>query len=246
MTELTWIATAVFLIAGICKGIVGMGLPTFSIGILSQVTDPRTAISLAIAPIVITNIWQLYRAGSVLRTVKRYAPFVVALCLLMIPAALLSGNVPVDTMLLFVGCSIILFVLDSLRKTAWQIPASRDTLAQVIIGGAGGVLGGVSGIWSPAMVGYLLARRVDKDEFIRALGYMMLTGGLFLSIGYYKNGFLTPQLLIVSLLLVPIAIVGFSIGERLRSRLSAGIFRKAVLLILLLLGLNLVRRALVG
>lgn len=51
MDEILIYALLAFLLAGTIKGIVGIGLPTTSIGILSQVTDPRLAITLAVFPI---------------------------------------------------------------------------------------------------------------------------------------------------------------------------------------------------
>ena len=47
---------AVFLIAGFVKGVVGLGLPTVSMGLLAVSMAPSRAIAIVIVPAIITNI----------------------------------------------------------------------------------------------------------------------------------------------------------------------------------------------
>ena len=59
-----------FLLAGSVKGILGMGLPTVAVGLLSLAMPPAQAAALTIAPALITNIWQSV-AGPHLRALMR-------------------------------------------------------------------------------------------------------------------------------------------------------------------------------
>ena len=52
-------ATLTFLLAGLVKGVIGLGLPTVSMGLLSLMMAPSKAASLLIVPSFITNVWQL-------------------------------------------------------------------------------------------------------------------------------------------------------------------------------------------
>ena len=54
-----------FLLAGIVKGVTGMGLPTLAMGLLGAVMPPVTAASLLIVPSFVTNIWQLFAGPNV-------------------------------------------------------------------------------------------------------------------------------------------------------------------------------------
>ena len=54
----------VFLIAGIVKGSIGMGLPLVSISLLSLYTSPRLAMMLIIVPTLVTNFLQFYRSAN--------------------------------------------------------------------------------------------------------------------------------------------------------------------------------------
>ncbi|MBM0207112.1 hypothetical protein JNW90_32035 [Micromonospora sp. STR1s_5] len=52
-----------FLLAGLVKGVIGLGLPTVAIGVLSLAMSPAQAAALLVVPSLVTNIWQL-AAGS--------------------------------------------------------------------------------------------------------------------------------------------------------------------------------------
>jgi uncharacterized membrane protein YfcA len=58
------VATLTFLIAGFVKGVIGLGLPTVSMGLLSVVMPPAKAASLLIVPSFVTNVWQLARTPT--------------------------------------------------------------------------------------------------------------------------------------------------------------------------------------
>ncbi|MEP2560021.1 MAG: sulfite exporter TauE/SafE family protein, partial [Rhizobiaceae bacterium] len=47
-----------FLLAGLVKGVIGLGLPTVSLAVLAVLFDLPTAMALLIVPSLLTNIWQ--------------------------------------------------------------------------------------------------------------------------------------------------------------------------------------------
>ena len=95
-----------------------------------------------------------------------------------------------------------------------------------------------------ALLLYLASRNTGKDEFVRATGLILFFGSLPLLVGYIRAGFLTPELLWISLgLLVP-TFAGFALGERLRGWLSEAAFRRALMVFFAVAALNLLRRAL--
>ena len=54
---------ATFLLAGVVKGVIGMGLPTVAMGVLAVVLPPAEAAALVI-PSLVTNVWQLFAGPS--------------------------------------------------------------------------------------------------------------------------------------------------------------------------------------
>jgi len=244
LSELLWVALLVYLLSGTIKGIVGIGLPTASIGLMSQFTDPRSAIALVIVPMVVTNAWQIYRSGYALRTAKRYAPFGVMLCIFIFISSGFAKYIGPAMLQVCVGLVVTLFAVDSLWRKPFVLNPRYDFPVQISAGILGGAMGGIAGIWSPTMVGYLIARQVDKDEFVRALGFMIFVGSIFLCFGYIKAGFLSESVAKLSALMVVPALIGFSLGEIIRQRLGAERFRRVVLIFFIVMGLNLVRRGL--
>jgi uncharacterized protein len=60
-----------FFLAGIIKGVTGMGLPTFAMGVLGTMMPPVGAAALLIIPSFVTNIWQLAAGSSFRALVSR-------------------------------------------------------------------------------------------------------------------------------------------------------------------------------
>jgi len=243
MDHLIWIALLIFLFAGTLKGMVGIGLPTASISILSQFYDPYTAISLVIFPVMISNFWQVYRSGDVLRIVKTFWPFALMLMIFILIFTRLSAAISVELLMMILGGVIILFSLTSLFVHPPKLPPRLDRPAQFIAGTLAGVMGGLTAIWSPPMVIYLIARGTSKDDLVRAFGFLISLGSIPLCIGYWLNGFMTGPLATTSLAMILPTLLGFTIGEKLRKKIDQDKFQKVLLIIFLLMGLNIILKA---
>ena len=67
------VVSATFLLAGAIKGVLGMGLPTVAMGLLSVVMAPAKAAAILVIPTLITKIWQM-AAGPTLIAIRRRLP----------------------------------------------------------------------------------------------------------------------------------------------------------------------------
>ncbi len=238
------LALGTFLLAGTVKGTVGMGLPITAIGILSQFTDPRFAVTISVLPIVVSNAWQVFRSGDVIAAIKRYWRFALCLAVVLLGTSLVATRVPTELIATALGFIIVLFALTSLAFTPPFLPEKYDRIGQIIGGTFSGIFGGLTAIWAPPMVIYFLARRLDKDEFVRASGVLFLAGSLPLLVGYFFNGLLDTETTKLSALLIIPSLLGFTFGELLRRKLNTERFRTVVLIVFLVMGLNLLRRSL--
>jgi uncharacterized membrane protein YfcA len=108
----------------------------------------------------------------------------------------------------------------------------------------GGFFGGLSGVWGPPIVMYLIAARLPKVEMVRAQSLSFLLGSLVLFFAHLKSGVLNPVTLPVSAWLVVPTMAAMFVGYRVHDRMDQEMFRKATLAVLVLTGLNLLRRAL--
>ena len=236
-------AALCFLLAGTVKGVVGIGLPTTAIGLMTLWIDPRAAITLTLIPMTVSNAWQVFRMGEIKSAIRTYWLFAVVLFFGVGITTLLSKDVPQHILTGILGLIIIVFSLVNLVKDFPALPVRYDRPAQVIMGIFAGIMGGLTAVWGPPMIMYLTATRKPKDEFVRATGFLIFVGSIPLLLGYLHNGFLTAELATAGMLILIPTLAGFTLGEKLRSRMSGDLFRKTLLYVFLLLGANLLRRS---
>lgn len=241
-TELLTLAAGVFLLAGLVKGVVGIGLPTAAMGLLSQVIDPRVAIALVTMPMLISNIWQVWREGGIAETVRRFAPFAAPLMLVLYITTFVTAGVSQSALLTVLGLTVVAFAVMSLAWTPPAMPPRWDTPAQVGAGTLAGMLGGMTGIWSPPMLVYFLSAGIERDTFVRASGVLLTLGCVPMIAGFAQSGILTSDLAAKSAVLVVPTLLGFTVGEAIRRRMDVRRFRTVVLWVFLVMGLNILRK----
>jgi uncharacterized membrane protein YfcA len=58
------VVSGAFFIAGAVKGVIGLGLPMVSLGLLTVALDLHTAMALLVVPSFVTNLWSRLSAGT--------------------------------------------------------------------------------------------------------------------------------------------------------------------------------------
>src|SRR6059058_2075502 len=66
-----------FLVAGFIKGVIGLGLPTVSMGLLAVAVPPGQAIAIVIVPAIVTNVWQTFGGPYLRDIIRRLWPLMV-------------------------------------------------------------------------------------------------------------------------------------------------------------------------
>ena len=141
-------------------------------------------------------------------------------------------------LLLLVGCS---------KKPAAPTDSQREQKFQEMMSGValvGGFFGGLSGIWGPPLIMYLLAVGLPKVEMVRVQSLSFLLGAMVLFVAHLHSGVLNAVTLPVSAWLVLPTMAAMFLGYRVHDRLDQARFLKVTLVVLVLTGLNLLRRAL--
>lgn len=69
----------IFLLAGMVKGVIGLGLPTIAMGLLTLFFSPAVAAGLLIIPSLVTNIWQLWLGEKFWPLFKRLWPMILGI-----------------------------------------------------------------------------------------------------------------------------------------------------------------------
>ncbi|MCZ6587047.1 MAG: sulfite exporter TauE/SafE family protein, partial [Alphaproteobacteria bacterium] len=75
------IIVAVFLFAGAVKGVVGLGLPTVAIGLLTALVGLSEGMVLMVIPSLVTNLWQALAGGALKTIVRRVWGLLLAVCI---------------------------------------------------------------------------------------------------------------------------------------------------------------------
>ena len=229
---------AIFLVSGIVKGFLGLGLPAAAMALLTLIMEPTEAIALLTLPIVVTNFYQFARSEDRLQTARRYKIFALATIVSIFVTAWLITAFPTDVLTIVIGVAMITFASQSLFGLSFSIGPGISW--QVAAGTISGILGGLSSIWSPPVAMYLIARKTPKEAFIAATGFLFLAGSFPLALGLFMSGVLTMVAVIKSLMGLGATLIGFRIGEMLRAHISQDAFRKAVLIAFLIMGARLV------
>jgi uncharacterized protein len=71
---------AVFALASLAKGIIGLGLPTISMGLLATVMSPVHAATILLLPSLVTNVWQMFAGPTLGVALRRLWPMMLAVC----------------------------------------------------------------------------------------------------------------------------------------------------------------------
>tara|TARA_B100000524_G_scaffold59113_1_gene27440 strand:- start:197 stop:964 length:768 start_codon:yes stop_codon:yes gene_type:complete len=227
-----------FIVSGIIKGFLGLGLPSTAMGLLTLVIEPIHAISIMVAPILFSNIFQYARSSQPYKTFTELKVFALFIIVSIFVTSLFITAYPRSLLTIAIGSSMVIFSLNQWFGFKIQIGPSYSF--QVLIGTLSGVLGGLSSIWSPPVAMYLIARDYNKEDFISATGFLFMVGGIPLGLGLYFAGVLTFVIAIQSFAALIFVLIGFRIGEYLRSFVNQQTFRNSVLVAFIILGSRLI------
>lgn len=237
---------ATFLLAGAVKGVIGLGLPTVSLALLSVAFGLPQAMALLLVPSLVTNLWQAFAGPHTGTVARRIWPFLaVATATVWLGIGALRQ---VDLSLLtgLLGLLLVAYAGVSLGGVRLTVDSRREVWVGPLIGGANGVLTGMTGSFVVPGVMFLQAIGLPRDQLIQAMGMLFSVSTLALGLALGGTGFLNLELGLTSAAALLPALAGMVIGQRLRTRLSEAMFRKVFFVALLLLGLYIVAKAATG
>jgi len=233
--------------AGWIKGVVGFAMPMIMISLLSSFLPPDLALAGLMVPTLVSNGLQALRDGprAAAGAVRQFRVFLIAAAVMLVLSAQLYIFLPKDALLAAIGAPVVIFC--ALQIAGWRGRLSRQKpFLEGAIGGLAGFIGGLSGVWGPPMVAYLTALGTEKKLQMRAQGAAFGLGTVLLILAHGPSGVVTQATLTFSALLAAPAVFGMWLGTKVQDRIDQETFRKATLWVLLIAGLNLLRRALLG
>ncbi|MFV0292274.1 MAG: sulfite exporter TauE/SafE family protein [Paracoccus sp. (in: a-proteobacteria)] len=241
-----WLSFAIAVLAGFIKGAVGFAMPMIMVSAFASLMQPKQALAALILPTLVTNMLQAGRqgAGAAWGSIRRFRWHIAMVVIFIFVSAGFVTLIPQRVMYLLLGVPIVGFAVWQLSGRPLVLSVRHVRRAEIISGITGGLYGGISGIWGPPLIVYLLSVGAPKAEQMRVQGVVFLIGAVMLLLAHLGSGVLNAQTLPLSAVLVIPGLAGMLAGLHVHDRLDVRQFRRWTLLLLVLSGLNLVRRGL--
>jgi len=239
---LTGTIAITFLLAGIVKGVTGMGLPTLAMGLLGTVMPPVTAASLLIVPSFVTNVWQLFAGPSFVSILRRLWLMMAGILIGTVAGARLLASDNVKWTTAGLGAALVLYAAYTLLARQLSIPTKAERWWSPAIGFLTGLVTGGTGVFVVPAVPYIQALGLSRDDLIQALGLSFTVSTIALAVGLASHGAFEIEHIATSALAMAPALLGMWLGQLLRQRISPATFRRWFLIFLILLGLELLVR----
>jgi len=225
-------AAFTFLLAGFVKGIIGMGLPTVAMGLLSVIMAPIEAAALLIVPSFVTNVWQLAMGPRLGLLARRLWPMMAGIVIGTLAGKNLMRDDPGGRAAIALGAALIVYGILGLAVPRFSISRGAERWLSPIVGAATGLVTAATGVFVIPAVPYLGALELSFTVSTVALAAILAGNGAF-----------DLPLAGGSVLALIPAFVGMVAGTWVRGRVSETVFRRCFFAGLILLGMHLASRA---
>jgi uncharacterized membrane protein YfcA len=231
-------AVPAVLVFGISKGGLGGGAGLLAVPLMALVLSPADAAAIMLPVLMVMDAMGLwaYRRDADWQALKVLVPGgLVGIAV----GALAFGVMSDDLVRLVIGLIAIGFCLWRWRPHR-AVARTPPPVAGVFWGAVGGFTSTLAHAGAPPVNIYLLARRPEPAAFVGTMVFLFAAVNLAKVPPYAALGLFTPENLLASATLVPVAVVGMGLGIALLKRLDASIFYRLVYALVFLTGCKLV------
>lgn len=239
----TILVLATFLIAGTVKGVIGLGLPTVSLALLTVAIDLPTAMALLLVPSFVTNLWQALVGGNTRLILQRLWPFLLLATVTIWIGASALTRVNLSLLSALLGALLVAYAGANLAGLRLTISLRQERWTGPLVGIVNGVLTGMTGSFVVPGVMFLQAIGLAREVLIQAMGMLFALSTLGLAIALQHNALLTAEHGVLSITALLPAILGMVFGRWIRQRISEQLFRKLFFVSLLVLGTYIILNA---
>jgi uncharacterized protein len=239
MTEIQMLVVAgAFILAGIAKGAIGIGLPPIAIGVMTLSLPLGDALAIMTLPTMITNVWQAFSGRRFMPLLRRFGSMAAAAVIGVIGVAALLGTLGKAGMLGWMGCLLVLYALIALFAWRPVMPRAAEPWLNPLIGLASGAVAGITGMAAVPFLPYMQSLQISKDDLIQGLGILFLFIMTALAVALVRQGIFDTANTIGGVAALLPTFAGVWIGQKVRHAASPETFRKIFLYGMLALGLN--------
>lgn len=171
-------AALTFVVGGVVKGVLGVGLPLLAVPLLSLLMAPTHAMGLLVMPVLLSNAWQAFEGGQLRYAARRFAPLMLAQLVATLLANHWSAQLSVKGMQVVIAFTVISAVLLMVLKPNLEIHPHQEGWVGPLIGAIAGAMGGASSLTGPILIMYLMALRLPRDAFVGSISIIYLLGAI--------------------------------------------------------------------
>jgi uncharacterized protein len=215
-----------------------------SLAVLTVTLGLKPAMAILLAPSFITNVWQGLVGGHLQAILKRIWPLLLALCIATWIGLEVLARSNAELLAGLLGVVLAGYAVFGLVRLDPPSPGRLERWLTPATGLASGMLNGMTGSFVVPGVIYLQALGFSRDALIQAMGVLFTTSTVALGLAMRGQGFLSPDLAILSAGGVVPAVAGMILGQLVRRRLSEATFRNVFFAALLVFGCYIAARSL--
>ncbi|HLH88933.1 MAG TPA: sulfite exporter TauE/SafE family protein [Xanthobacteraceae bacterium] len=229
------------IVAGLLKGIIGVGMPIVALPLLSLFIDVKSAAMLLSMPLILSNLPQALEDGKTERCLLQLMPVIVG----MIPGLFLGVRalLALDANVAKIIAGLVLIGVAGITLLAPKLQLqSRMVLpAGVAFGFFGGILGGIAAMAGPLVFIFLLAKGLRGQAFTKAASlYLVVSSGLLAVLLTASPEFSWLDVGVSTAATLPV-VLGMYVGQQMRDRIAPETFKKLVLIAVIAAGADLLR-----
>lgn len=229
-------AAAVFVLAGVVKGVIGLGLPTLSMALLALWMPPAAAAALLVVPSLVTNVLQMQPWASLGRMLRRLGGMQAGIVAGTFAGAWAFDGLASEVAALALGVALLAYASWGLLGRPVVVPARHEAWLGALCGAATGAITAWTGVFVLPAVVYLQGLRLERDALVQAMGICFTTSTLALGAVLLLQGRYPAATAGASVVMLLPALAGMALGQWVRQRLPLAVFRRCFFLGLAALG----------
>jgi len=171
-----------FLLAGFVKGVIGLGLPTVSIGLLGLLMTPAQAAAVLVVPSLVTNIWQAAVGGGLLALARRLWPLLAGICIGTAVGVAFLQRDDNGRATVWLGLALGIYAALGLVKIEFSVPRHAETWLGLVMGAVTGAITVATGIFVMPGTPYIQSMEFDRDRLVQALGLSFTVSTITLAV----------------------------------------------------------------
>jgi uncharacterized protein len=234
------------IVAGLLKGIIGVGMPIVALPLLSLFIDIQSAAMLLSMPLILSNLPQGLEGGKTGRCLMQLMPVIFG----MIPGLALGVRVllALDANVAKIIAGLVLMGVGGVTLLAPKLQlASRLVLPTgIACGFFGGFRGGIAAMPGPLVFIFLLAKGLRGQAFTKEASlYLVVSASLLAILLTASRQFSWLDVGVSTAAMLPV-VLGMYVGQRMRDRIAPETFKTLVLIAVIAAGAELLRHGFVS